>query len=132
LRNGKIRILVATDVASRGIDVLSITHIINFDLPRSVEDYVHRIGRTGRAGAKGTALSFAVGHDDRGLVKKIEKFIGHQIEVAEIAGLEPQKQKPSSQSKWRPQSHHGDKRRFKSRGKSSRGRKTQPQKAHRR
>ena len=88
LRNGKIRVLVATDVAARGIDVQLITHVINFDLPNTVEDYVHRIGRTGRAGAKGIALSFAAGRDTP-LVKKIEKFTGQQIDVSEIEGLEP-------------------------------------------
>jgi len=96
LRNGKIKILVATDVASRGIDVLSITHVINFDLPQSVEDYVHRIGRTGRAGATGTALSFASGQDAY-LVRKIEEFTGQKIDIKEITGLEPRtKTSPSS------------------------------------
>lgn len=111
LRKGKINILVATDVAARGIDVQSITHVINFDLPRVIEDYVHRIGRTGRAGAKGTALSL-VARNDAMLVKRIEKFTGHQIDVAEIAGLEPRGQKrpsnrPSRRSKGRPNSFKG-------------------------
>ncbi len=88
LRSGKIKILVATDVAARGIDVQLITHVINFDMPNNTEDYVHRIGRTGRAGAQGTALSFAA-HRDTFLVKKIEQFTGQQINVVEIAGLEP-------------------------------------------
>lgn len=87
LREGQIRVLVATDVAARGLDVQSISHVINFDLPRDAEDYVHRIGRTGRAGSQGTALSFAA-HSDSGLVRKIEKFTGHSINVVEIAGLE--------------------------------------------
>ncbi|MBF5058832.1 DEAD/DEAH box helicase [Candidatus Neptunochlamydia vexilliferae] len=90
LRNGKVRVLVATDVASRGIDVQSITHVINFDLPENAEDYVHRIGRTGRAGAKGTALSFAAGRDAF-MVNKIQAFTGQDIEVKEIKGFEPQK-----------------------------------------
>ncbi len=85
---GRVKILVATDIAARGIDVQSITHVINFDLPHCVEDYVHRIGRTGRAGAKGTAISFAA-RRDQVLVKKIEKFTGHNIEITEITGLEP-------------------------------------------
>ena len=58
LHDGRLRILVATDVAARGIDVRDISHVINFDLPRMAEDYVHRIGRTGRAGATGTAISY--------------------------------------------------------------------------
>jgi superfamily II DNA/RNA helicase len=79
MRKGKIKVLVATDVAARGIDVRSITHVINFDLPQIAEDYVHRIGRTGRAGAKGIALSFVSPRDSR-MVREIEKFIGQRID----------------------------------------------------
>ncbi len=105
LRSGKVKILVATDVAARGIDVQSITHVINFDLPNSVEDYVHRIGRTGRAGAKGKALSFAAGRD-ASLVRKIEEFTGQKISIEEIAGLEPRPR--SSRPKQRqPRSRRG-------------------------
>ncbi len=123
LRNGKIRILVATDVAARGIDVQSITHIINFDLPQSAEDYVHRIGRTGRAGSKGKALSFAAGRDAQ-MVKKIESFAGQKISVVEIAGLEPRGKKSNpSRPKKRPYSHPYAKKRFKGAGaKPSKGR----------
>ncbi|MCI5052763.1 MAG: DEAD/DEAH box helicase [Simkaniaceae bacterium] len=88
LKDGTIRIMVATDVAARGIDVSTITHVINFDLPRNIEDYVHRIGRTGRAGAKGTAISFA-SNQEGGLVRQIEGFTGQKIAVTEIEGLEP-------------------------------------------
>jgi superfamily II DNA/RNA helicase len=88
LRKEEIRILIATDVAARGIDVLTITHVINFDLPRNAEDYVHRIGRTGRAGAKGIALSFATARE-RHLVRQIENFTGHPMNAQVIAGLEP-------------------------------------------
>ena len=114
LRKGKIDVLVATDVAARGIDVQAITHVINFDMPRNIEDYVHRIGRTGRAGANGTALSFAAGNEF-GLVKRIEKFTGKEIDVVEIAGLEPNPlQKSSSyprqQRNGRP--HPGASRKF--------------------
>ncbi|MCB1112331.1 MAG: DEAD/DEAH box helicase [Chlamydiales bacterium] len=101
LREGKVKVLVATDVAARGIDVQSITHVINFDLPNNVEDYVHRIGRTGRAGAKGTALSF-VGGRDREMAKRIERFTGQQIAVVEIAGLKPRwTERPSGGPKRR-------------------------------
>jgi ATP-dependent RNA helicase RhlE len=62
-RDGKIRVLVATDIASRGIDVADIAHVINFDLPQSAEDYIHRIGRTGRAGVSGNAISFITPED---------------------------------------------------------------------
>ncbi len=88
VRRGEVRVLVATDVAARGIDILTITHVINFDLPSSVEDYVHRIGRTGRAGGKGIALSFAAAKDAR-LVKQIEQFTGHKMAVHVIPGMEP-------------------------------------------
>ncbi|CCB89500.1 ATP-dependent RNA helicase DBP2 [Simkania negevensis Z] len=87
LRKGKIRILVATDVAARGIDVQSITHVINYDLPTNVEDYVHRIGRTGRAGATGQALSF-VSDRDTLMMKKIQEFTGQKVDVVEFLGLE--------------------------------------------
>ncbi|MBM3196145.1 MAG: DEAD/DEAH box helicase [Chlamydiae bacterium] len=80
LRSGKIRFLVATDVAARGIDVATITHVINFDLPKQVEDYVHRIGRTGRAGAEGEAHSFA-SKRDRGVVQEIEKIMNKSYDI---------------------------------------------------
>lgn len=89
VREGKFRVLVATDVAARGIDIQTISHVINFDLPSCVEDYVHRIGRTGRADEKGIALSFAA-HKDGQLVKRIEQFIGQKIVVQVIPGMEAQ------------------------------------------
>lgn len=88
LRDGHTRILVATDVAARGIDVAGISHVVNFDLPRQAEDYVHRIGRTGRAGRSGVAVSLA-GHRDKRLVQAIERYTGKRIAVSQIAGLEP-------------------------------------------
>lgn len=88
LRQGGIKVLVATDVAARGIDVAGITHVINFDLPKFAEDYVHRIGRTGRAGATGIAISFASGRDAMH-VRKIERFTGQTIATHVIEGLEP-------------------------------------------
>lgn len=79
-RRGNIQYLVATDVAARGIDVSDITHVFNFDLPRSCEDYVHRIGRTGRAGKSGVAISF-VSPQDNHQVRNIERYIGQRIQV---------------------------------------------------
>ncbi|GAB4120806.1 MAG: DEAD/DEAH box helicase [Sideroxydans sp.] len=87
LRRGNLRVLVATDVAARGIDVSGITHVINFDLPKFAEDYVHRIGRTGRGGASGIAVSFA-GSRDMMTLKKIERYTGQPIQTHEIAGME--------------------------------------------
>lgn len=98
MKQGEISVLVATDVASRGIDVQAVTHVINFDLPRSAEDYVHRIGRTGRAGASGSALSFASKRDSF-LVKKIEAYTGQKIALCTIEGLEPKS--PQSAGKKR-------------------------------
>jgi len=77
---GKARVLVATDVAARGLDVDDITHVVNFDLPVEPEAYVHRIGRTGRAGAAGVAISFC-DHDERPLLRDIERLTGRKIEV---------------------------------------------------
>jgi len=88
MRDGNFSVLVATDVAARGIDVQTISHVINFDLPQVPEDYVHRIGRTGRAGAKGVALSF-VSSRDAHLLREIERYTGQKTTPQVIAGLEP-------------------------------------------
>jgi superfamily II DNA/RNA helicase len=88
LRHGDINVLVATDVAARGIDVAGISHVINYDLPKFAEDYVHRIGRTGRAGKSGTAVSFA-SHAERFQLRKIEQYTGQRLEPSVIAGFEP-------------------------------------------
>jgi ATP-dependent RNA helicase RhlE len=79
-RDGRSRVLVATDVAARGLDVDNISHVINFDLPVEAEAYVHRIGRTGRAGASGIALSFCE-PEERGLLRDIERLLGTKIEI---------------------------------------------------
>ena len=81
-RNGRIRALVATDIAARGIDVDGVTHVINFDLPNEPESYVHRIGRTARAGATGVAISFC-DHDERAYLRDIEKTIRQSVPVNE-------------------------------------------------
>jgi superfamily II DNA/RNA helicase len=100
LREGTINILIATDVASRGIDVQNISHVINFDLPMSAEDYVHRIGRTGRAGAKGVAFSFA-SSKDRDCLRRIEQFTGQKIPAHQIAGMEPSNKAASKPASWK-------------------------------
>ncbi len=87
LRAGESRVLVATDVAARGIDVMGISHVFNFDLPKFAEDYVHRIGRTGRAGNTGIAVSF-VGRNDVHALRRIERFVGATIEEQKIEGME--------------------------------------------
>jgi superfamily II DNA/RNA helicase len=88
MRNGNVRILVATDVAARGLDVRGISHVINFDLPKFAEDYVHRIGRTGRGGSSGIAISFASNRDAQ-LLKRIERYTEQSIKMHTIEGLEP-------------------------------------------
>jgi superfamily II DNA/RNA helicase len=93
LRNRQLKILVATDVAARGIDVPSISHVINYGLPMKAEDYVHRIGRTGRAGRAGLAVTLAERRDAQ-MVHRIQHFTTQRIPAATIAGLEPQRAEP--------------------------------------
>jgi superfamily II DNA/RNA helicase len=88
MRHGKIRLLVATDVAARGLDIKGISHVFNYDMPMVAEDYIHRIGRTGRGGASGTAVSL-VGPDDRRKLADIQKLTGKQLNWSIIQGLEP-------------------------------------------
>jgi superfamily II DNA/RNA helicase len=111
LRHGNVRVLVATDVAARGIDVAGISHVINYDLPKFAEDYVHRIGRTGRAGKNGVAVSFAA-NGERFQLRKIEQFTGQRLEPSVIAGLEPRR--PQSSSSPKPGHKPGFKPGFKS------------------
>jgi len=95
LRSRHLRILVATDVAARGIDVPSISHVVNYGLPMKPEDYVHRIGRTGRAGRDGLAVTLAE-RMDAGMVRRIQQFTTQSIPVATIGGLEPKRANPKS------------------------------------
>ncbi|GAA6174071.1 ATP-dependent RNA helicase SrmB [Colwellia sp. KU-HH00111] len=87
-KRGEIKVLVATDVASRGLDIDDISHVINFDLPRKVDIYIHRIGRTGRAGAKGTAISLVEAHD-MPVVAKIERYQNERLPRRIIEELRP-------------------------------------------
>jgi ATP-dependent RNA helicase RhlE len=87
LKKGKCRILVATDIAARGIDIQQLGHVINFDVPLAAEDYVHRIGRTARASAEGDAITF-VSSDEEQLVRKIEYVLGKRIDRA-VNPLDP-------------------------------------------
>jgi superfamily II DNA/RNA helicase len=95
LRSRQLRILVATDVAARGIDVPTISHVINYGLPMKAEDYVHRIGRTGRAGRNGLAITIAE-RRDVGMIRRIERFTSHAIPPAIVAGLEPRMPAPEA------------------------------------
>jgi ATP-dependent RNA helicase RhlE len=102
-RSGKIDILVATDIASRGIDVADITHVINFDMPDTVDAYTHRIGRTGRVDATGEARTF-VEQDDEPLVRQIEKLLGKRIERRELHDFDYTVKATPVQSNARPPS----------------------------
>ena len=97
LRTRDLRVLVATDVAARGIDVPSISHVINYGLPMKAEDYVHRIGRTGRAGRAGLAVTLAE-RRDAGMIQRIQRFTTQRIPVATVAGLEPRLPEPREYS----------------------------------
>lgn len=83
-----VRVLVATDIAARGLDIPLLPHVINFELPNVPEDYVHRIGRTGRAGASGQAISL-VSHEEAGYLKDIERLLGQKLIPESVAGFEP-------------------------------------------
>ncbi|HEV2611638.1 MAG TPA: DEAD/DEAH box helicase [Noviherbaspirillum sp.] len=113
LRRGQVRVLVATDVAARGIDVPGITHVFNYDLPKFPEDYVHRIGRTGRAGRNGLAISLA-NHAENMNVKRIERFTKQLIPVNIIEGFEPKKTASAPRSSarkpggWKPGDNRGN------------------------
>jgi len=93
-KSGAVRVLVATDIAARGIDVVGISHVINFDFPPNPEDYVHRIGRTGRALAIGDAISFVTGEDE-GPLRQLEKFIGRGIPRKVAEGVKYEAPAPS-------------------------------------
>jgi len=100
-KEGATRVLVATDIAARGIDIDQLPQVVNFDLPNVAEDYVHRIGRTGRAGATGQAVSL-VSHDEFKELSAIERLIGRVLEREYIVGFEPLNNLPESRLDTRP------------------------------
>ena len=115
-KRGKVEILVATDIASRGIDISELPMVINFDLPHVPEDYVHRIGRTGRAGTTGNAISLVCA-DEAKQLRDIERVINKPLERVEIEGFEPDHVLPVS----RPGNDRSGNRSGSSRNNSSRG-----------
>lgn len=120
-RGNRVRVLVATDVAARGIDVDGITHVVNFDLPIEPENYVHRIGRTGRAGAEGSAVSFC-SRGERKTLRAIEKLIGGKVPVTgEDQSAETDRPKRSATTKPQGQSFR-KRRKAKSTGSNRNGR----------
>jgi len=113
-KKGHAQVLVATDVAARGLDIEALPHVVNFELPTVPEDYVHRIGRTGRAGTDGTAISL-VSHDEHEQIRDIEKLLKKPIERQVVEGFEPSMPLPTGQSRGNGGSsgprHRGAKRR---------------------
>jgi ATP-dependent RNA helicase RhlE len=105
-KDNELRVLVATDIAARGLDIVELPHVVNFDMPHVAEDYVHRIGRTGRAGSSGEAVSL-VSHEERPLLAAIERLIQRRIEQRAVPGFEPGS--PSAAREQQPAHHrpHG-------------------------
>ena len=101
ISNNTVNVLVATDVAARGIDIDNITHVINFDAPKTADVYLHRIGRTARAGKKGTAIMLVEAHDNE-LLQKIERYIKEPIKLRTIDELRPKTKAPKPVTKKKP------------------------------
>ncbi|CAK9885663.1 MAG: ATP-dependent RNA helicase SrmB [Candidatus Erwinia impunctatus] len=99
--DGRVNVLVATDVAARGIDIDDVSHVFNFDLPRTADTYLHRIGRTGRAGKKGTAISLVEAHDHP-LLSKISRYINSPLKARTIDELRPVTRPPSEKLAGKP------------------------------
>lgn len=101
MMDGRVNVLVATDVAARGLDILDITHVFNFDMPRTADTYLHRIGRTGRAGRKGTAISLVEAHDHL-LLGKVGRYLNEPLKPRVIDELRPKTKAPSEKSNGKP------------------------------
>ena len=139
-REGKINILVASDVAARGLDINDLSHVFNFDVPTHADDYVHRIGRTGRAGREGHAFTIATKEDSK-YIKQIEKLIGNEIENTEINYISKSnkdvaiksipvtnsfdKDKPTKNKKRKSQSNKSDKQKKERKNKKHNNEKTE-------
>ena len=118
-KEGSLRVLVATDVAARGLDIAELPFVINYELPAQPEDYVHRIGRTGRAGADGVAISM-MDENEQKMYEAIKELTGNELPVSRIEGFEPRweqaqqaanKQPENRDSRERPAAYTGDRRR---------------------
>ncbi|HEX9686817.1 MAG TPA: helicase-related protein, partial [Burkholderiales bacterium] len=103
-KDNELQVLVATDIASRGLDIEELPHVVNYDLPHVPEDYVHRIGRTGRAGLSGEAVSLVSG-EDRPLLAAVERLINRRIEQRTITGFEPGSSYHAAAPRHEPQRH---------------------------
>jgi ATP-dependent RNA helicase RhlE len=110
-KRGKVRVLVATDLAARGIDIVDLGHVVNFDVPMAAEDYVHRVGRTARAESTGDAITF-VSREEEPLFRDIEKIVGRRIDRSSLPALPPAApapafERPRTVSFRGPHSSHG-------------------------
>jgi superfamily II DNA/RNA helicase len=109
-RKGEVTLLVASDVAARGLDIPDVSHVYNFDVPFHADDYVHRIGRTGRAGRTGTAITIVAGANDAKAVSAIEKLIGRSIPYMEEPARTPEQRSAATVQRERgpkPRRGHG-------------------------
>ncbi|ELR66217.1 ATP-dependent RNA helicase SrmB [Photobacterium marinum] len=97
-RDGTVNVLIATDVAARGIDLPDVSHVINFDMPRTADIYLHRIGRTARAGKKGTAISLVEAHDQT-MIERVSRYMDEEVPERFIEGMRPQHKKPATVKK---------------------------------
>lgn len=102
--DGTVNVLLATDVAARGIDLPDVTHVINYDMPRSADVYLHRIGRTARAGKKGNAISLVEAHDQP-MIERVARYVSEEIKERFIKELRPKHKKPSFKKKKKPESN---------------------------
>jgi ATP-dependent RNA helicase RhlE len=136
-KDNELRVLVATDIAARGLDIEALPHVVNYDLPHVAEDYVHRIGRTGRAGAEGEAVSL-VSNEERSLMAAIERLMNRKVESRVIPGFEPGTQsreprEPQQPRQQQPRQHqrqpqrHGEQRRGSRGGQGGQGNRGQQQ-----
>ena len=103
-KDNELRVLVATDIAARGLDIEALPHVVNYDIPHVAEDYVHRIGRTGRAGAEGEAVSL-VTHEERSLMAAIERLMNRKVEQRVIQGFEPGTRSSEPREHEQPRQH---------------------------
>ncbi|AXW85561.1 ATP-dependent RNA helicase SrmB [Lonsdalea britannica] len=101
LSDGRVNVLVATDIAARGLDINDVSHVFNFDLPRTADTYLHRIGRTGRAGRKGCAISLVEAHDHL-LLGKISRYLNEQMKARVVDELRPSTRAPSAKITGKP------------------------------
>ncbi|ACX87009.1 ATP-dependent RNA helicase SrmB [Pectobacterium parmentieri] len=101
MSDGRVNVLVATDIAARGIDIDDVSHVFNFDLPRTADTYLHRIGRTGRAGRKGCAISFVEAHDHL-LLGKISRYLNEPLKPRVVEELRPETKAPSAKTTGKP------------------------------